>query len=116
MICFGSLEFPMLPPVGMWVPPVFEPHQIFLFESLDFVADQLDVLRLHEEALVPAPTGGGAPSTGPGPLDDLNIETPTLCLEPMLGSNSTVSNVYIVLYSLFNTFHRLFGGAPLSSP
>ena len=22
---FGSLEFPTLPPVGMWVPPIFEP-------------------------------------------------------------------------------------------
>ena len=24
-VCFGSLEFPTLPPVWMWVPPVFEP-------------------------------------------------------------------------------------------
>ena len=78
MIRFGSLEFPMLPPVGMWVPPVFQPLQTFLFESLDFVADRLGVLRLYEEALVPASTGGGALSTGPGPLDDLNVETPAL--------------------------------------
>ena len=62
------------------------------------------------------PTGGGAPSTSPGPLDDLNVETPALHLEPMLGSNSTVSNVHIVLYSLFNTFHQLSRGAPLFSP
>ena len=99
------MEFPTLPLVGMWVSPVFEPLQTFLFESLDFIADQLGVLRLHEETLVPAPTRGGAPSTDPGPLDDLNVETPALHLEPMLGSNPTVNDVYIVLYSLFNTFH-----------
>ena len=94
----------MLPPIGMCVPPIFEPSQTFLFRSLNFIADQLDALRLHKEALVPAPTGGGAPSVGPRPLDDLNVKTPTLRFEPMLGSNSTVSNVHIVLYSLFNTF------------
>ena len=90
-IRFGSLEFPTLSLVGMWAPPVFVPLQTFLFGSLDFVADQLGVLRLHEEALVLTPTGGGAPSTDcNGPLDDLNVETPALRLEPMLGSNRTV--------------------------
>ena len=38
-IRFGLLEFPMLPPVGMWVPTIFKPLQTFLFGSLDFVAD-----------------------------------------------------------------------------
>ena len=88
----------------MWVPPVFQPLQTFLFESLDFVADRLGVLHLHEEAFAPASTGGGALSTSPGPLDDLNVETPVVRLEPMLVSNSTVIDVHIVLYSLFNTF------------
>ena len=94
----------MLLPIGMWVPPVFEPLQTFLFRSLDFFTDQLGVLRLHEEALVPAPTGGGAPSTGPRPLENHNVEIPALRFEPTLGSNSTVSNVHVVLYSMFNTF------------
>ena len=111
---FGSLEFPALPPVGMWVSPVFEPSQTFLFGSLDFVADQLGMLRLREEALVSTLVGGGAPSVGAGPPDDLNNEAPALCSDPMLGSNPTVSNVHIILYSLFNIFRRLSGGTPLS--
>ena len=115
MTHFDSLGFPALPPIGMWVPPVFETLQTFLFKSLDFITDWLDVLRLHEEALVLASTGGGAPSARPRTLDDLNVETPALRPKPMLGSNSTVSNVHIGLYSLFNTFRRLSGGTPLSS-
>ena len=99
----------------MWVPLIFVPLQTFLFGSLDFVADQLGVLCLHEEVLVPVPTRGGAPSIEcNGPLDDLNVETPTLRLEPMLGTNPTVSDLHIVLYSLFNTFRQLFGGTLLS--
>ena len=83
-IRFGSLEFPTLPLAGMWAPLVFVPLQTF-FESLDFIADQLGVLHLREEVLVLASTGGGAPSTDPRPLDDLNVETPALRLKPMLG-------------------------------
>ena len=101
---FGSLEFPVLPPVGMWVPPIFKPSQTFLFGSLNFIADPLGVLRLRKKALVPAPVGGGAPSIGSGPPGDLNDETPALRSEPTLGSNPTVSNVHIVLYSLINLF------------
>ena len=116
MTRFGSLEFPMLPPVGMWAPPIFEPSQTFLFQSLDFIADQLSVLHLREEALVPAPIGGGAPSVGSGPPDDLNDETPALRFEPTPGSSPTVSNVHIILSSLLNTFRRFSEGAPLPLP
>ena len=103
MTRFGSLEFPALPPIGMWVPPMFKPSQAFLFGSLDFVADRLGILHLHEKALVLAPIGG-APSVGSRTPGDLNDEAPALRSEPKLGSNPTVSDVHIVLYSLFNIF------------
>ena len=112
---FGSLEFPVPPPVGMWVPPIFEPSQAFLFGSLDFVADWLGVLHLREEALVLTPVGG-APSVAFGTPGDLNDEAPKLHSEPTLGSKPTVSNVHFLLYSLFTIFRRLSEGTALSSP
>ena len=115
MTRFGSLEFPALPPVRMWVPPVFEPSQAFLFGSLDFVADWLGILHLHEEALVLTPVGG-APSIGSRTPDDFNDEASALHSEQTLCSNPTVSNVHVVIYSLFTIFRRLSGGTPLSLP
>ena len=115
-IRFGSLEFPTLPPVGMWVPPVFQPLQPFLFGSLDFIADQLCMLCLREEAPVSAPVGGGAPSISPSPPNDFNDKAPVLRSVPTLGSNPTVSNVHIVFYSLFYLFRRFSRGTPLSPP
>ena len=95
-IRFGSLRFPTLPPVRMWVPPIFEPSQAILLGSLDFVADRLDVLHLREETLVPAPVGG-APSIGSGTHDDFNNEAPALHSEQTLYSNPAVSNVHAVI-------------------
>ena len=103
-IRFGSLEFPALPPVGTWVPPVFEPSRAFLLGSLDFVADRLGVLHLHEETLVPALVGGGTSSIGSGTPSDFNDEAPMLRSEHAQGSNPTVSNVRFVIYLLFTVF------------
>ena len=108
-IHFGSLEFPALPPIGMWVPLIFEPSQAFLFGSLDFVADRLGILHFREEALVPAPIGG-VPSIGSGTHDNFNDAASVLHPEQTLCSNPAVSNVHTVIYSLFNIFRRLSGG------
>ena len=82
MARFGSLEFPALPPVGMWVPPVSKPSQAF---------------HLHSN-------NGGASSIGSGTPDDFNGEAPALYSEHTLCSNPTVSNVRFVIYSLFTVF------------
>ena len=74
------------------------------------------MLRLREEALVPAPVGGGASSIGFGTPDDFNGEAPALRSEHTLCSNPTVSNVRTVIYSLFTVFPRLSGGTSLSLP
>ena len=87
---FGSLEFPALPPVGMWVPAVLEPSQAFLFESLDFIADRLGVLYLCEEAHVPAPIGG-APSINFG-MHGFDDAASALLSEQTLCSNPAVSS------------------------
>ena len=114
-IRFGTLEFTVLPPVGMWVPPIFEPSQAFLFGSMDFITDRLGVLHLHEEALVPAPVGG-TPSIGSRTHNDFNDEAPALQSEQTLCSNPTMSNVHAVIYSLFIIFRRLSRGTVLSAP
>ena len=88
MTRFGSLEFPALPPVGMWVPPIFETSQAFLFRSLDFVVDRLGVLHVHEEALVPYPIGGGATSVGSETPGDFNNEAPALAPSPRWAQTS----------------------------
>ena len=112
---FGSLEFPTLPPVGMWVPPVSEPSQAFFFGSLDFVADRLRVLHLHKEALVSAPIGG-APSISPGTHNDFNNMTSALHSEQTLCSNPDVSNLHTVIYFLFTISRRSSGGTVLTAP
>jgi len=104
MIRFGSLVFPALSPAGMWVPPVFEPSQAFLFGSLDFVADRLGVLHLREEAHVPAPVRG-APSIDSG-THDFDDATSMLHSEQTLWSNPAVSNMHTVIYPLFTMTHR----------
>ena len=101
---FGSLEFPALPPVGLWVPPIFEPSQAFLFGRLDFIADRLGVLHLREAALILAPIRG-APSIGSRTHDDFNNEASVLHSEQTLCSNPAVSNVHAVIYLLFSIFH-----------
>ena len=103
-IRFGSLDFPALSPVGMWAPPVFEPSQAFLLESLDFVADRLSVLHLREEAHVPAPIGG-APSINSG-TRDLDDAASALHSEQTLCSNPAVSNMRTTVRSLFTISHQ----------
>ena len=102
-IRFGSLEFPALPTVGMWGPPIFKLSQAFLFGSLDFIADWLGVLCLHEEALVPAPIGG-APSIDSGTHDFDDVAS-VLHSDKTLCSNPTASNMHTVIYSLFTISH-----------
>ena len=96
MTRFGSLEFLVLPPVRMWVPPIFEPSQTFLFGSLDFIVDRLGILHFRKESLVPAPVGG-APSIGSGTPDDFNDEVSALHSEQTLCSNPAMSNVHAVI-------------------
>ena len=103
-IRLGSLEFPALPPIGTWVPPNFKPSQAFLFGSMDFVADRLDVLRLREETHIPTPVGG-APSINSG-MHDFDDVTSALHSEQTLYSNPAVSNMHTVIYSLFTISHQ----------
>ena len=105
MTRFGSLGFPVLPPVEMRGPPVFEPSQAFLFGSLDFITDWLGVLHLHEEAHVLAPIGG-VPSIN-SRMHDFDDVAFALLPEQTLCSNPAVSNIHAVIYLLFFIFRRL---------
>ena len=103
-IRFGSLEFLVLPPVGMWVPPVFALSQAFLFGSLDFVADRLGVLHLRDEAHVLAPIEG-VPSIDSGTCD-IDGAASALLSEQTLCSNPAVNNTHTVTYSSFTIPNR----------
>ena len=67
-IRFSSLEFHAIPRDGSWAPPPFLPSQTFRFGSLEFVTDQLGVLRLHEEEAAPAAAEESAPPPKPHKL------------------------------------------------
>ena len=110
----GLLEFPALSPVGMRVPPIFEPSQAFLFGSLDFVADRLGILHLREEARNPAPVG--ATSSIDSGTRDFDGAASALHSEQTLCSNLTVSNIRLVIYSLFTILCQLSRGTMLSVP
>ena len=98
------MEFPTLSPIGMRVPPVFEPSQAFRFGSLDFVADRLSILHLREEAHIPAPIEG-APSIDSG-MRDIDDATSTFLSEQTLCSNPAVSNTRTVTYFSFTIPNR----------
>ena len=102
-IHFGSLEYPVLSPVGMRVPPVLEPSQAFLYRSLDFVADRLDVLHLREETRDPAPVGETS-SIDSGTCNLYGM-APAPHSEQTLCSNPTVSNTRTFILPLFTTSH-----------
>lgn len=116
MIRFGSLEFPALTLSGTWVPTIFVPFQAFRFRSLDFVTNQLGVLRLCKETTPPASPGKVAHIIVREPLDDLDVEALALRIKSVLGMSPMVNDVDTIMYSLANIFSQLSGGASLSPP